>query len=250
MYHSLTFFENGDIIDGHPFNTWTDMHLIPSERPTIPYPSVEKKFVSIPGRGRQLDLTDYMTGHAIYGPRTGSWSFIVDPDYYFRLMRGNTYYTSEEIANQWVTDYKNYMERLHNKRLCVMLEDDPDYFYEGRFILKGWKPEDRYSTITLEFDLDPACYQFGTSDYDDRDNYSSADTGNDENRYADAQREAYTNGFRDGWEAFWNDSHWSRSYNGYICCPTKSFTYEYRQNPPSGQTKGKATADYHYWIAL
>ena len=258
MYHSLTFFENGDP-DDHPFNTWTNLHLIPSERPTIPYPSVEKKFVSIPGRGRQLDLTDYMTGQRVFGPRSGSWTFIVDPNYYFELLKGNHNFTSEELADHWLNDYKNIQERFHNKRLCVMLEEEykkysatPQQayqFFEGRFVVKDWKPEDHYSTITIEFDLDPQAYT-SKSDYNNRDDYSSADTSNDENRDADLYREAYTAGFRDGWESFWSDSHWSTSYNGYVCCPTKQFTYEYRENPSNNQPHGKATADYYYWISL
>ena len=249
MYHSLTFFENGDIVNGHPFNTWTNLHLIPSERPTIPYPSIDKKYVSIPGRGRQLDLTDYLTGQRVFGPRSGSWTFIVDPNYYFELLKGNRNFTSEDLANHWINDYKNYLERFHSKRLCVELEDDPGYFYEGRFILKDWKPEERYSTITIEFDLDPQCYS-SKNDYDNRDSYSSADTSDDENKYSDSNRQAYTKGFRDGWEAFWSDTHWATSYNGYVCCPTKEFTFEYRENPPTNEANGKATADYYYWILL
>lgn len=62
-------------------NSWEDWHLIPSSRPSITPPPVVSKYIEIPGSDGVLDLTEYLTGKAVYGPRNGTLSFIVDNDH-------------------------------------------------------------------------------------------------------------------------------------------------------------------------
>lgn len=133
MSHSLTFGET------NPKNTWTNWHLIPSTRPHVAPPSVNEKMVEIPGRNGLLDCTTYLTGNPTYANRTGSWQFYVD----------------HEQWNSWVDTYTEILQYLHGKRMRVVLEDDPNYYYMGRFSVENWSSGKDYSQITIKYNLDP-----------------------------------------------------------------------------------------------
>ena len=122
------------------FNTWSSWHLIPSSRPCITAPAFTPKIVEIPGRNGAMDLTEYLTGGPTYGLRTGSLNFIiVNHD-------GNTDPESvrEEMANA-----------LHGQIYDMVLQDDPSYYYEGRFTVGPVEPGANFSKITLSYQLDP-----------------------------------------------------------------------------------------------
>lgn len=129
MYHSITF---GDK------NTWTDWHLIPSSRPAISMPSTRPKFVEIPGMNGSLDLSDILTGFPTFGDRSGSISFYVVNDYW-----------------PWQVAYETISNYLHGQRMRMILEDDPAYYYEGRFKVDSWQTGADRSTITIGYTVGP-----------------------------------------------------------------------------------------------
>lgn len=144
-YHSLIFDTVATLnSQTHTFggpdskNTWNDWHLIPSKRPTVASPGVETNMVQIPGRSGSLDMSEYLTGGIVYGDRSGSWEFIVDNDH-----------------ERWVTIKDKIMEYLHGKHLFVVLEDDPNFYYEGRFTLNEWRSEAVCSSIVINYVLGP-----------------------------------------------------------------------------------------------
>lgn len=119
-------------------NTWTSWYLIPSSRPVIAPPPVVTKYVEIPGSDGSIDLSDYLIGRPTYGQRTGSLSF--------------------EVANgfeYWETIRASMAQFLHGKTLKMRLEDDPEYYYEGRFTLGPWQSGASNSSITLSYNLNP-----------------------------------------------------------------------------------------------
>lgn len=124
-------------------NTWTDWHLIPSSRPAISNPSIITKFVEIPGADGALDLTTYLTGRPVYGQRTGSLGFIVDTD--DRL--------SWEMKRTKIANF------LHGKKIKMRLEDDPTYYYEGRFTVGNWTSGADNSSISIDYNLDSYKYK-------------------------------------------------------------------------------------------
>lgn len=130
MYHSITI---GDK------NTWTDWHLIPATRPFVSLPSVNEKSVEIPGMNGSIDLTTYLTGSPTYSNRKGSWEF-----YVMHELWGDDWFAAQaQIANY-----------LHGKKHSVILEDHPTYSYYGRLKM-SYRPGKEYSTITIEYDLEP-----------------------------------------------------------------------------------------------
>ena len=131
-------------------NTWEDWHLIPSSRPSIVPPPVVTKYIEIPGSDGVIDLSEYLTGKATYGARNGSLSFVVDNDH-----------------ESWETIRQNMINYLHGKKVKMRLEDDPYYFYEGRFTVGNWESGADHSSISITYNLDPFKYRIEAtgSDY-------------------------------------------------------------------------------------
>lgn len=129
MYHSITF---GDK------NTWDDWRLVPASRPLFNPPSQKTKVIDIPGGDGVIDLSQALTGYPIYQNRTGSIEFIVMNDF-----------------RAWQVAYSDIMDYLHGQNMRAVLEDDPEYFYEGRFTVNVWKSEKDWSRITIDYDVNP-----------------------------------------------------------------------------------------------
>lgn len=129
MYHSITFGEK---------NTWDDWHLIPSSRPTFAPPALKEKYIDIPGANGLLDLSSYLTGRPSFSNRVGTFEFIVVNGY-----------------SKWEELYSEIMNYVHGKYMRIYLEDDPGYFYEGRFTVNQWKSQKAYSVITLNYSVKP-----------------------------------------------------------------------------------------------
>lgn len=59
------------------------------------------------------------------------------------------------IQTSWATLYSEIMTFLHGKSGKLVLEDDPGYYYEGRFKVNPWKSEESWSTIAIDYKLSP-----------------------------------------------------------------------------------------------
>ena len=123
-------------------NTWLDWHLVPTERPSIAPPEVITKTVEIPGMG-DLDLTESLTGYPAYKNRTGSITFMVQNDY-----------------ESWHDIYQKMCSYLHGRKLYMSYEEDPRYYYYGRFTVDAYESGDNNSQITINYDLEPFKYDY------------------------------------------------------------------------------------------
>jgi len=146
MYHSITFAKDIQVYpEGHEkagrlmgTNTWDDWHLIPSSRPVIASPGVSAKFVEIPGRDGRIDMTEYLCGRPVFGARSGSFEFYVDNDHEY-----------------WETIRMKIANYLHGQRCYISLEDDPRFYWEGRFTFNSWKSEATNSKVVIDYALEP-----------------------------------------------------------------------------------------------
>ena len=138
MYHSITIGTK---------NTWEDWRLIPSAPPIVNPPPVRKNLVELPGGNGSIDLTQFIGNQTHYGVIEGSWEFVL----------------SDQVSRtreQWMQEIKEY---LHGKRFDrIVLEDDPDWRFSGRLELAGIKVGKNYSTITINYMLDPLKTKIGT----------------------------------------------------------------------------------------
>lgn len=145
MYHSIAFFDPSAMTTGNDYtfasaekNTWDDFYLIPNSRPLVNPPGIHTNFIDIPGANGVLDLTDLISGAPTYSARSGSWDFIVD-----------------NYHEPWDVIFSKLLNYLHGKRKNIILEDDKAYFYEGRFSINAWKSDSQYSTVTIDYVIDP-----------------------------------------------------------------------------------------------
>lgn len=139
MYYSITF---ESLVTGEKRNTWEDWHLIPSAPPTVNNPDVYKNYVDIPGRmAGPLDLSEVLTGGPAFLQAEGSWDLIWNEDYC-------PFMTRDEA-------YKALTQFLHGKLFRITLDDDLDTSYIGRIEVKDPKPGNAYSTITLNYTINP-----------------------------------------------------------------------------------------------
>lgn len=129
MYHSITFGE---------MNTWDDWHLVPSTRPIFNPPTLKKKTLEISGGNGLIDVSESLTGYPLYNNREGSIEFIVMNDY-----------------KNWEEAYSDIMDYLHGQSMRVILEDDPEYYYEGRLTVNNWRSDSKWSLITIDYSLAP-----------------------------------------------------------------------------------------------
>lgn len=139
MYHSIIF---GDK------NTWADWYLIPSSRPVFNPPEPKTKYVEVPGANWHLDMSTALTGEMLYNGRTGTLEFIVDNGA-----------LSNYNHEAWFELYSSILEYLHGQLLRATLEDDPAYYYEGRFSVNEWKSDPHNSKIAIDYNVSPYKYE-------------------------------------------------------------------------------------------
>lgn len=137
MYHSITF-----TVGSTSKNTWNQFHLIPSTRPVVAQPTPTFKYVDIPGRDGSIDLTNYLIGRPTYSDRSGSFKFYVANDY-----------------GRWEKRKLDLAKFFDGKKEMKMeLEDDPHYYYLGRFYLADWTPGASNSEVTINYRVKPYKY--------------------------------------------------------------------------------------------
>lgn len=129
MYFSITFGNK---------NTWDDWHIISSSRPVLATPPPKTNFINIPGGDGELDMSESPAGRPTFGSRKGSLEFIVMNGY-----------------QPWIDLYTTILNYLHGKRMKLVMEDDPNNYYMGRFAVNEWKSNADNSTITIDYVIDP-----------------------------------------------------------------------------------------------
>lgn len=139
MYHSVIF---GDK------NTYDDWKIVPSSRPVINPPTQKTVILDIPGADGVLDISEALTGYPVFNNREGSLEFIVLNDY---------------PSYRWEQVYSNIVTYLHGKQMRMILEDDPNYFYDGRFHVDNWSSQKDWSRITIKYSVGPYKWSTHTS---------------------------------------------------------------------------------------
>lgn len=133
MYHSITIGEK---------NTWNHWHLYPESRPLVVPPKRKTNYVDVPGMNGILDFSEVLTGYPTYEMREGTWTFYVENGY-----------------GEWQDRYTEIMNYLQQgKKYQVVLEDDPNYYYEGYLSVNQWQSVKDYSKISIDYKLFP--YKF------------------------------------------------------------------------------------------
>lgn len=127
---------NGVAFNGkHSYREWG---LLLKERPYISPPEPKMNLVEVPGSDIVIDLTESLTGKVHYGMREGKFKF--------HVMNGRS---------EWSAVYAALLNDLHGKRVQIVLDDDPNYYWLGRVTINDWESDKKTATIVLAAQLEP-----------------------------------------------------------------------------------------------
>lgn len=129
-------------------NTWESWGLVPNSRPTLPHPSQKTNILQdVQNINGEIDLSWAMVPYPVFGNREGSFTFIYNPLHQLLYNK----------MKPWTVLYSEISEFIHGKKLRMVLEDDPGYYYEGRFWVDSWESNNdgSGSTITISYSVEP-----------------------------------------------------------------------------------------------
>lgn len=136
------------------YNTWTDWHLVPTSRPVIKIPEIKKYSQDIPGGNGELDFTTSLTGYPVYKNRTGSFEFMV-MNRSIDTNLGDAYGYNNETNTEWRAIYSEISNTLHGKIVYLQSPEWKGWYFKGRLTVNDWKSDSAYSSIVLDYDLEP-----------------------------------------------------------------------------------------------
>ena len=132
------------------YNTWDDWHLIPVKRPFIVNPAVKFKSVDLVGANGELDYTTTLVGYPLYENRKNSLVF--------RMVDAEDQHSAQARRDEIVA-------YLHGRYRQMTLEDQPEYYYQGRFEVTDntYKGKGEWADITINYNLEPFKYYISQS---------------------------------------------------------------------------------------
>ena len=140
--HSLYFFRGNveDLSLENAVNTFKDWHIVPLGRPVIAPPEQKLNQIDIPGANGFLDLSNSLTKYPVFNNRTGSLKFAVLHEYI-----------------DTPTVYDKIMRFLQGTNVKMIMEDNEEYYYEGRVFVESIDPraDGTWTELSLGYDLQP-----------------------------------------------------------------------------------------------
>ena len=167
--HSIVFATNlGSLYNNHKINldteragagntrhTFLDWFLSPVERPSIDKAEVKENYIEIPGTNGGLDLTESLTGSPLYKYIEGSFEFKILNDRKLPILNNKCELIKEKEIT-WEYLNRDIRSFLNGKERYMMLEDDPSWYYKGRFTVERYDAsESANSKITIAYKVYP-----------------------------------------------------------------------------------------------
>lgn len=130
-------------------HTLRDYGLVIGNTDIVGAPEIKKNYVDIPGASKRLDLTEALTGKPEYGSRKLTFKF-----------------GGMDRIDGWAGRISSFFNELHGKTVQVILDNDPEYYYEGRAEVSGLERARTLGTFTMEVDAEPFKFELTGSDED------------------------------------------------------------------------------------
>lgn len=121
--------------DKHSFRDW-GLHL--ASRPVISPPVPKLNLIEIPGTDERIDLTEAVSGEVNYESRELTFEFEV-------IQR----------KGSWPSIQSEIMNYLHGKKMKIILDEDTEWFWEGRLYVDDWSSHVADSIITIKANVEP-----------------------------------------------------------------------------------------------
>lgn len=116
------------------------MNLLLSEK-EIGAPSVKTNLVEIEGADSFLDYTDFFDGPK-YGSVTHKFTF-----------------STIVPRSDFLSQYSEVKNALHGKKLRIVDDDDPGFYYVGRCYVSSFTNEKGIGTVSIECECEPYKYK-------------------------------------------------------------------------------------------
>ena len=151
--HSIIF----DYDKEYTKHTYKSFYLIPTSRPFFAPPQIKSIFVDVPGMDGHVDMTDGFLGRPAYGPRSGSFEFAVN----------HSEYGSDKLSLDWHDELSRLKAFFKGDVHTAVLEDDPYYYYVGRFSLSEWnsQADGTWSVVNIDYNVEPYKYSINDGNY-------------------------------------------------------------------------------------
>ena len=122
------------------FHSYRDLRLILSEK-EIGAPHVKTKLIEVEGADGSIDLTDFF-GEPKYGDVTHKFTF-----------------STIVPRSDFTTQYSEIKNALHGKKLRIVDDDDPSFYYVGRCYVSSFTSANGVGTISVECECEPYKYK-------------------------------------------------------------------------------------------
>lgn len=123
-------------------HTYRDFGLIMTER-VVSAPDPQYKYVTVPSRSGQIDLTEVVTGSVKYNERT------IEATFY-----------SDKKPLEWTLFISELQNAYQGKKVKIIFDDDMDYYWTGR-VSFALETNGRIAYIKLKAVIDP--YKYSTT---------------------------------------------------------------------------------------
>lgn len=122
-------------------HSWRDLHLILQPGKEIASPAVKVKKIDVEGADSALDYTDYF-GEPKYEDLKHKFDF-------------------ETIVpqSQFLALFSTVKNALHGKKMRIVLDDDPLFYYLGRLHVSNLTVEKAVGKLSIEAECDPYKYK-------------------------------------------------------------------------------------------
>lgn len=130
-------------------HTWKNYGLVVSNTDVVGMPKPKTLIVEIPGSSKRLDLTEALTGRCEYEGRTLSFTL-----------------GGIGKIESWAGRLRAFLDEIHGKHVKVILDSEPEYYFEGRAEVKNFERTHALGRIELEIECDPYKWELAASDED------------------------------------------------------------------------------------
>lgn len=122
------------------YHSYRDLHLILAKK-EMGAPPVKEKKIDIDGADSDIDYTDYF-GEPKYGNATHKFDF-----------------STMVPQTDFLSQFSLVKNALHGKKLRIILDDDPSYYYVGRIHCQPFTSARGIGYINIECDCEPYKYK-------------------------------------------------------------------------------------------
>lgn len=111
MYYGVSFDD---------YHTLDDWGLYLAEPVTVSPPEAQTHYIEVPGRDGPIDLSE-ANGRLAYNNREMEFDFVC-----------------QKRRTEWPKVHHDVLNTLHGKSMKIILDEDSDYYYEGRVYVEKW----------------------------------------------------------------------------------------------------------------